>query len=151
MSEAAVSSFDHAGITVSDLDASIDFYVKELGFELLVRRDGLTFPHMRVLVGHPDAVLDVAMLAVPGGSKLELVHYSTSAGAKVRNGSNDAGALHIAFRVPDMEGLVARLRQRGIEFVSVPQTSPVGPSKGAQFVYCRDPDGAIIEFIQPVA
>jgi glyoxylase I family protein len=151
MTETSVSSLDHAGITVSDLDASINFYVKELGFELLVRREGLTLPHIRALVGHPEAVLDVAMLGVPGGSKLELVRYAASAGGAARNGSNDSGVVHIAFRVPDIEGLIARLRASGTPFFSEPQTSPAGPTAGSRFVYCRDPDGAIIEFIQPSA
>ena len=56
----------HAGITVSDLDRSLEFYCGLLGLELLWRRL-YEEPEITRIVGVPEATgLEIAMLRVPG-------------------------------------------------------------------------------------
>ncbi|NBF00436.1 VOC family protein, partial [Nonomuraea sp. K271] len=70
----------HFSFTVADLDRSVAFYRDLLGFAL-VHRQEQDNAYTRRLVGHPDAVLRVAQLAVPGQPRglsthdLELVEY----------------------------------------------------------------------------
>jgi catechol 2,3-dioxygenase-like lactoylglutathione lyase family enzyme len=66
----------HAGITVSDLDRSLDFYCGLLGIELLWRRL-YEEPEIGRIVGVPDATgFDIAMLQLPGGDvQVELLEY----------------------------------------------------------------------------
>ncbi|TDB96886.1 hypothetical protein E1267_40420, partial [Nonomuraea longispora] len=70
----------HFSFTVADLDRSVAFYRDLLGLTL-VHRQEQDNAYTRRLVGHPDAVLRVAQLAVPGQPRglsthdLELVEY----------------------------------------------------------------------------
>ena len=65
----------HAGITVSDLDRSLEFYCGLLGLELLWRR--LCEERGPEIVGVPEATaLDIAMLRIPGSDvEVELLEY----------------------------------------------------------------------------
>lgn len=145
----ALHGFDHVGVTVRDLDRSLDFYRGLLGLEVLRRRDHFKAPHVQTLVGLPGAELSVAMLAIPNGGKLELVQYHEPPGGQITASPCDRGGVHFALLVNDISALKARLEANGVAFVSEPQCAPSGPMQGTYFVYCRDPDGAIVELIQP--
>jgi len=144
----ALRGFDHVGVTVQDLDRSLKFYRDGLGLEVLRRRDHFRAEHVQRLVGLPNAELSVAMLAIPHGGKLELVQYHEPAGATVLMAPCDRGGLHFALVVDDIFSLKLRLEEDGTHFFSEPQCAPSGPTEGSYFVYCRDPDGAIVELIQ---
>ena len=66
----------HGGITVSDLDRSLDFYCGLLGLELLWRR---LYEEREItrIVGVPEATgFEIAMLRVPGSDvDVELIEY----------------------------------------------------------------------------
>ncbi len=64
----------HAGITVSDLDRSLEFYCGLLHMELLWRRM-YREPEIREIVGITDATaFDIAMIQVPGSElTIELI------------------------------------------------------------------------------
>ena len=146
-----LDGFDHVGVTVRDLDRSLAFYRDLLGLEVLRRRDRFKAQHVQRLVGLPGAELSVAMLAVPGGAKIELVQYHEPEGADIIAAPCDRGGVHFALLVNDIHALKAALEAKGVAFVSEPQCAPSGPVQGTYFVYCRDPDGAIVELIQPAA
>jgi catechol 2,3-dioxygenase-like lactoylglutathione lyase family enzyme len=55
----------HHGLTVSNIERSIAWYADVLGLEL-VYRQRQDNSYTRQLVGMPDAVLESAMLKVPG-------------------------------------------------------------------------------------
>jgi catechol 2,3-dioxygenase-like lactoylglutathione lyase family enzyme len=141
----------HVGITVRDLERSLTFYRDVLGFEVLVHRQGVEAPHVRTLVGYPDAVLDVARLATPGGGQLELTQFVVPQGAVAEVAPADIGAMHLALEVDDLTAVHQRLRDRGARFTSDPVIAPDGPAAGTRFVYCTDPDGAQLELVQPPA
>jgi catechol 2,3-dioxygenase-like lactoylglutathione lyase family enzyme len=143
-----IAGVHHVGITVRDLDASLRFYGEVLGFEVLVHRTGVEAPHVRALIGYPDAVIDVARLAIPGGGQLELTQFVAPAGGVTDVDPPDIGAVHLALAVTDMDGVYERLLAEGIRFTSAPVAAPDGPSAGMRFVYCRDPDGAQLELVQ---
>lgn len=138
----------HAAITVSDLGRAIDFYVDILDAEVLSKREHIVSDYARAFVGFPDADLSTAMLAVPGGSKLELVQYVRPVGTTAGSQPNSAGSMHVAFVVDDVEAVYQRLQSRGARPRSQPQISTEGPSRGNKMLYAHDPDGALLEFIQ---
>jgi catechol 2,3-dioxygenase-like lactoylglutathione lyase family enzyme len=144
----ALRGFDHVGVTVRNLERSLAFYRDLLGLEVLRRRDRFKAEHVQRLVGLPGAELSVAMLAFPGGGKLELVEYHEPSGGQIDAAPCDRGGLHFALLVDDIHGLKTTLEASGVAFVSEPQCAPSGPTQGTYFVYCRDPDGAIVELIQ---
>ena len=144
-----IERIHHAGVTVKDLDRSIAFYCEALGLTLLSRRDGIEAEYVRGLIGHPDAVLDVAFVGADPANRIELVHYAAAGADPVRPELNTAGGTHLALTASDLDTVVDRIRAHGGQLVSDPQTATSGPNAGARFVFCRDPDGALVELVQP--
>ena len=138
----------HAGITVSDLDRSLEFYCGTLGIELLWRRL-YEEPEIGRIVGVPDATgFDIAMLQLPGGDvQVELLEYK---GCERHSGSArpcDYGTGHVALFVDDVEALHADLAARGVRFRSDgPVEMTGGANRGGKSLYSLDPDGYVIEF-----
>lgn len=141
----------HAGITVSDLDRSLEFYCGLLGFELLWRRV-YEEPDIRAIVGVPEATaFDIAMLRVPGSDlEVELLEYR---GCERRSGATrpcDYGTGHFCVFVEAIDALYADLRARGVGFRSPgPVEMTGGANKGGKSLYSSDPDGYVIEFHEP--
>jgi catechol 2,3-dioxygenase-like lactoylglutathione lyase family enzyme len=134
----------HAGITVSDLDRSLEFYCGKLGLELLWRRLHEE-RDIAEITGVPEAsAFDIAMLRIPGSDvEVELIEYK---GCERHSGSArpcDYGTGHFAFFVEDIEGLYSDLASRGVAFRS---DGPVAKSSGGKSLYSLDPDGYVIEF-----
>jgi len=140
----------HAGITVSDLDRSLEFYCGLLGMELLWRRV-YEERDIAAIVGVPEASsFDIAMLRVPGGElEVELLEYR---GCDRRSGAAapcDPGSGHLALFVDDIERLHDDLRARGVRFRSDgPVEMTAGANRGGKSLYSHDPDGFVVEFHQ---
>ncbi|HEV7807464.1 MAG TPA: VOC family protein [Solirubrobacteraceae bacterium] len=119
--------FAHTNVRVRDVDASLRFY-GALGFE---RRGRLQF----------DGAYNV-YLGLPGDrDTLELT---------VNEGRDDAydlgdGYGHVALEVEDLDGLLARLAEQGIE----PEKPPYAPGGRDEYRICfvQDPDGYRIELV----
>jgi catechol 2,3-dioxygenase-like lactoylglutathione lyase family enzyme len=118
---------DHVVIAVSDRAAAVAFYTGLLGAEVLERPEG------RIAFRVGDQVLNVHEPGLPA---------TPLAGDPVRPGNSD-----LCFAWPGSPQLALELvRTVGAELVEgpVPRTGARGPG---QSVYCRDPDGSLIELI----
>lgn len=110
---------DHAGVIVKDLPAAREFFM-DLGLELLGEGD-LEGEFVEQANGLDDVRVTVAMLSIPGGeANLELIQFHSPPSEKgiERALPNAPGIRHLAFAVEDIESVVARLKQRGVEFIS---------------------------------
>ena len=148
MNRARVTATAHTGVTVSDIDRSIAFYRDVLGFEVSdkVSVGGELFERV---TGVPKAEIVIAYVKAPGHT-LELLQYTSPADCtRVTSRPCDPGALHLAFRVKNIEGVIAACRQAGVIPVSptIPEHAD-GPAKGLKGVYTTDPDGIVIEFME---
>src|SRR5204863_4859227 len=65
---------DHTGITVSNLERSLEFWRDVLGFELS-HTAHQTGELAREITGVAGAELKLAVLKAPGGHKIELLEY----------------------------------------------------------------------------
>jgi catechol 2,3-dioxygenase-like lactoylglutathione lyase family enzyme len=146
----AIDGVRHAGITVSDLDRSLEFYCGLLGLELRIRR---LYEEREIaeIVAVPEATAwDIAFLRVPGSDvEIELLEYRGCERTPVVARPSDPGGGHFALHVNDIDALYADLSARGVAFRSrgpVEQVS--GPRRGGKSLYAHDPDGYIIEFSQ---
>jgi catechol 2,3-dioxygenase-like lactoylglutathione lyase family enzyme len=142
-----IHQVDHTSFTVSDLERSASFY-RGLGMELIsvAERDP---EFAEKVTGIRGAHLKIAYLRAPGGHRLELIQYLSPPGEKLDTRTHNVGSAHLAFIVDDLPALYADLKSRGVPFKSSPMEVPAGPNKGNLAVYCTDPDGITVEFIQP--
>jgi catechol 2,3-dioxygenase-like lactoylglutathione lyase family enzyme len=140
----------HFGITVRDLETSLEFYQGILGLELLgvMERRG---EEISRIVGMADAHLKIAFLALPdtGGVTLELIEYISPEGERIDPRPCNPGVSHLCFRVDDLGSAYAALTQKGVRFRSEPIEVTTGMNKGARTVYFTDPDGVPLEMFQP--
>lgn len=144
----------HFAYTVSDLNRSVRWYTDVLGLELVHRQRGDS-EYIQTLVGVPDAVIEVAMLKIPGldpkhsTHMLELVQYLQPAGGTVDLSNVNIGVAHLAFIVDDIHERHARLVEKGVEFYSPPVGITAGANAGGFACYFRDPDRFTLELLQP--
>jgi catechol 2,3-dioxygenase-like lactoylglutathione lyase family enzyme len=113
---------------VDDVQSSIDFYTKHLGFEL------------RTSAG--PAFADVTR----GNLRLLLSGPASSAGRPMPDGNKPGpgGWNRIHFVVDDLAAEVARLREAGLGFRNDVVTGP-----GGSQILLEDPSGNVIELFQP--
>jgi methylmalonyl-CoA/ethylmalonyl-CoA epimerase len=115
---------DHVAIVVKDLDESIRFYTEVMGMEL-----------DRVL-SLPEFKLKVAFVT-KDGADIELM--------KFEDPSIPIGVRHICALVPDVPKVAQELSQQDVEVVR-----PLAQnSLGLWYTMIRDPNGIIIEFLDP--
>ncbi len=142
-----VLSTNHTSFTVSDLDRTIAFFRDALGFEVTSRapRDPAAIRH---ITGVEGAEIEVAYIRGPGHS-LELIQYlSPPARGWVEAQPCDTGFAHIAYDVDDIEAVLAASAAHGVVPINPPWVIDQGPNTGRRVVYCRDPDGITIEYIE---
>ena len=142
---------DSVGMTVSDLDRSVRFFVDTFGFIDDGRTELAGRPY-ELLHGVFGARLRVARLHL-GTEAIELTEYAAPRGrpypADTRG--NDRWFQHIAIITSDMTAAYARLRDHGAPHASTsPQRLPDwNPGAGGiQAYYFRDPDNHFLEVLQ---
>jgi methylmalonyl-CoA/ethylmalonyl-CoA epimerase len=128
---------NHVGISVENLEESVDWYVEMLGFELA-----------RPFVREPDSEMTIALLR-RGNFNIELFEIRGAAPLPEyrRDPSADLrvhGLAHFAFRVDDARAVLAELESKGVEVVFGPNES-----ERSIFFFVSDNSGNSFEFIQP--
>ena len=115
---------------VDDVEASIDFYTKHLGFD--------------VRMSAAPAFADVAR----GNLRLLLSGPKSSAGRAMSDGAQPGpgGWNRIHLIVEDLDAEVARLRQAELTFRNEAITGP-----GGSQILLQDPSGNFVELFQPAA
>jgi catechol 2,3-dioxygenase-like lactoylglutathione lyase family enzyme len=128
---------------VGDLDRSVRFYTEFFGLREIARNElrGRMISAQTELEG---SVIDVALLA---GTNvlLELLCYRSPEGQPHRPRACDPGAAHVCMVVEDLDATYAALRAGGAAL----HARPAQLGAGTKMVYIRDPDGILVEVIQP--
>jgi catechol 2,3-dioxygenase-like lactoylglutathione lyase family enzyme len=140
---------DHTGVTVSDLERSLDFWQNVLGFKLS-HRAHQKGEMAEQITGVTGSEIKLAVLKTPGGHKIELLEYLAPPDRKYSDVRPcDVGHVHVALLVDDLDAVLERIATSSWKTAGKPQTLKTGPNAGKRVVYVRDPDGATIEFMQP--
>jgi len=119
-----INGIHHASIVVKDLGSALTFYCDVLG---------LTVNNARPDIGYPGAWLDV------GGQQIHLLQLD-SVDPRVGRPDHVGRDRHTAFYLDDVEALILRLDQINIAYTA--------SRSGRKAVFCRDPDGNGLEFVQ---
>ena len=146
-----VSAVEAIGMTVSDLDRSVEFYSKVLSFQKIsdVEVSGAEYDHLQGIFGVRMRVVRMQL----GNEQIELTNYVTPRGrpVPVDARSNDLSFQHVAIIVSDMDQAYQRLLEHRVEHVSPePQRLPDwNPNAGGiRAFYFRDPDDHALEILQ---
>ena len=144
-----VIAADHTGITVSNLERSLEFWQNVLGFEFS-HRAHQTSEMASEITGVPSAEIKLAVVKAPGGHKIELLEYLAPADRKkdVNLRPCDVGHVHVALTVENLDAILENIAASGWKAAGKPQTLKSGPNAGKRVIYVRDPDGTTIEFMQ---
>jgi lactoylglutathione lyase len=125
-----ITGIAHLAITVKDMEKSLDFYTRALGF-----KKAFEIPDPQT--GKPW----IQYLHIGGGQFIELFYNGT----KDNPWSEDLrGFNHICLNVDDIHAVVGRLKQAGVETTD-------GPKQGSDSnwqAWIMDPDGIRIELMQ---
>jgi catechol 2,3-dioxygenase-like lactoylglutathione lyase family enzyme len=145
-----ITGVEAVGVTVSNLDRSIEFYTQVLHFqkEWETESSGAEVEHLKGVFG---VRVRVARLRL-GSEEIELSEYLAPQGRPLPpdSRSNDLWFQHIAIVVSDMDRAYGWLREHHVQHVSSgPETLPAwNPQAGGiQAFYFRDPDGHVLEVI----
>lgn len=150
----SVQSIFHTGFVVSDLDASLRFYCDGLGL-VLRHRQVQHNPYTAVLLGYPDAAIEIAQLKFaeseppPSGHVLELISYAHPPSADADLERSTLGSGHLAFVVDDIFKIAESLERLGARFINSPVRITEGINAGGWAAYLHDPDGVTLELVQP--
>jgi catechol 2,3-dioxygenase-like lactoylglutathione lyase family enzyme len=145
-----VSEVDSVGITVGDMDRSVDFYSGVLTFkkESDTEVSGDAYEHLYGLFGLRLRIVRMRL----GEESIDLMQFLAPTGrpAPVDSRSNDRWFQHVAIIVSDMNRAYALLRAHKVEHASSgPQRLPEwNPNAGGiEAFYFRDPDGNPLEIL----
>lgn len=119
-----ISGIQHASFIIADLDSAVDFYHGVLGMTLLPDRPDLGYPGVWLQAGQQQ----IHLLQLPNPDPVE---------DRPQHGGRDR---HVAFEIRDLNSLVETLKTAGITY-SLSRS-------GRRALFCRDPDGNALEFIE---
>lgn len=119
-----VRSIHHCSVIVADTQRALQFYVGVLGLSVDPRRPDL---------GYPGAWLQI------GGQQIHLLELPNPdpAAGRPAHGGRDR---HLALTVIDLDALADTLDRAGIAHTR--------SRSGRRALFCRDPDGNALEFIE---
>ena len=145
-----IERIDHVNLVVDDLQEMVAFYRDLLGLRL-TKRTSISGQWIEALTGFEKVEADVAYLEAPTGAGIELIQYRTPEGSwpKGLGAPNTRGIRHVAFRVTELDMVVASLKVADVDLLSdVQQVSAAQVDYADQrkrIVYCLDPEGNLLE------
>lgn len=119
-----ISGIQHASFIIADLNRALDFYHGVLGMALIPDRPDLGYPGAWLQIQQQQ----IHLLQLPNPDPLE---------GRPQHGGRDR---HVAFGINDLDSLVTRLKTAGIAYTL--------SRSGRRALFCRDPDGNALEFIE---
>ena len=119
-----IQKIAHVSLIVSDTTRALVFYRDLLGLSVESSRPPLGFPGAWLIIGDQQIHL------------LELPNPDPTDGRPAHGGRDR----HVAFHVRELDGLRSRLTSAGIRYTD--------SRSGRSALFCRDPDGNALEFIE---
>jgi catechol 2,3-dioxygenase-like lactoylglutathione lyase family enzyme len=147
-------------IGVTDMDKSINFYGKLVGYDTIVYDRTDIFSDLKGIPGgerkvrrvllRPSAPMQGPLCEIMGISHIELVQLINYEPKKLFEGRwwGDPGFIHLCFDIRRMEGIKKVAESLGHPFVCDSGADfKMGEADG-HFTYVEDPDGTLIEFVE---
>lgn len=132
-----LKTFDHIGIIVQDLEVSIAWYAKHLGFEL---QSKFGFPGAKVAFIRRGS-LRLELFQIEGAEPMAAERKQAETNLKF------GGINHFAIVVDDLDETVAELQANGVELAYT--LNDVPDDSGDRWTFVRDNEGMLIELYEP--
>ena len=137
------------GVVVSDLERSMDFYIRGIGMvktgsfnlnEDFTKRSGLSN-------GVPFSVTVLKLENSPEANEWKLMSFGKQAAHPKQNFiQDDTGMQYITINVKALKPVIERLKELKVSFLG---STPTPLNSNLQFLLVQDPDGNFIELIGP--
>ena len=130
-----VKRIDHVAVVVADLDEATAFWQEALGLSLAALKE------------EPAEKAIVAFLPVDG-NEIELVKPTADdSGTAKFLAKRGPGMHHICLEVEDLDGMLARLKARGVQLINA---EPVEKPNGIRyaFVHPKSTHGVLVELYE---
>jgi catechol 2,3-dioxygenase-like lactoylglutathione lyase family enzyme len=138
--------FNHVGITVSDLERSLEFYRDAFGLDPGMLFDITAGPEVAESLALPEHHQRVALIPI-GDVVLELIEMDPSAATTPTQ--DQVGYTYISFEVDNLDEAYERLTAKGYQWNSKPvNASDHKPVAGTRYCILKDPDGKNIEMME---
>ena len=137
-----INCLGHVGLSVSDMERSLEFYRDFLGMQVLMDLD-IADDRIERVIGEKGANCRIVHLKL-GENILELFQYRNPDRKNVAEGlrQSDIGLTHLGFEIDHFHEHLEALKRRNVEFLG----EPVEFRPGVWVVYFRGPDGEVCEF-----
>ena len=140
------SALTHVGLTVSDIDRTVEFYKKYFGFTVEFSGqfpDGFFDEKPTLYRLKAGAGSKITMIKSPDGVLIELFQFFDQTPFKVPEW-NTPGYHHICLKVEDVNAKYQEMKADGVEFFFAPDYMG-DPKDDKYWVFLKDPDGNMIE------
>ena len=133
-------------ISVTDMDKMLKFYVDVLGLKKF--NEATVPPEMTTRVGQTPFGLRVIRLLTPYGELLRLIQTGNppQPSPPPKFVFERHGVVYVSFLVTDIDSIVKRLKDNGVQLQSGEAKIEVRP--GLFAVYALDPEGNFVEFLE---
>jgi|TARA_Y100000310_G_scaffold86147_1_gene82987 catechol 2,3-dioxygenase-like lactoylglutathione lyase family enzyme len=134
----------HFGITVGNMEESVEFYRDFLGFEV-VRQMDESGEHIDNFSALKDVKVHTIKMRDSQGQMIELLYYHSHPRFMYKRDIADIGCSHFAVTVDDLDETLANLATKGYQSHCEPQISPDGKVK---LTFLPGPDNVLIELVE---
>ncbi len=137
----------HIGVVVSDMERALRFYRDFLGLPVTASYPCRSGGYMSELTALADVEVEIQILESGGDCKLELLCFRSHPGGQGNPALLcDVGRSHVAFTVENLHRLYELRDEFGVAF----QTPPIESPDGVTVCFCHDPDGTLVELVEPL-
>lgn len=139
-----ITEIRHVGITVQDLNKTLNFFIKVLGFKIKKRMNEKG-NYINAMLKLKNVQVTTVKIQAPDGGLVELLKFKNYKDKKKWGGKIfSTGPTHIALTVKNIEIAYKKLKKK-YKFNAPPQLSPDGYAKVTFF---RGPENLYIEIVQ---
>lgn len=139
-----IKSLGHVGLSVSNMEKSLEFYRDFLGMKVLMQLN-IDDDRIGKVIGTRGAKCKITHLG-SGGMILELFEYTNPKGCNKAKGIKqyDHGLTHLGFEVDDFHNHIEQLKEKSVRLLG----EPMEFRPNVWIVYFYGPDGEVCELRQ---
>jgi len=134
----------HTGLSVTDMDKSVELYRDVLGMEVEWDLTIKDIPAFGTIIGLPGVEERIVMMRL-NNCRIELFQFFNPKGKKIERRQCDIGYMHVAFVVDELDDICRKLEELGIEFYS--EAENLGTYT---VIFFKGYDGETIELMLPM-